>query len=317
MRIVRSLDDYRADADLMLTIGVFDGVHIGHRAVLDRLSSRRRPGLISGALTFVQHPQEFLNPGAGPKVLTTVDEKINLLDACNLDVLFLLTFDERIQRLAPETFLEDVLLRRLRTRRLVVGDNWRFGKERAGDVALARGFLEACGCAVESADLLARDGERVSSSRIRDLISSRKFTDADGLLGSRYAVRGTVAGGEGRGHVLGFPTANLAIAPEKLVPPPGIYGATAHHDGIDRTAVISIGDKPTFGGTHVVVEAYLLDFDRSIYGETLALREWTFVRDQVRYDGPAQLVAQMRRDVADVRALAGRLDLTPRVSRGG
>jgi len=315
MRIVRSLDEYRADADIMLTIGVFDGVHIGHRAVLDRLAAQRKPGLIVGALTFVQHPQEFLHPGEGPKVLTTVDEKINLLDSCGLDVLFLLTFDERIQRLAPETFLDDVLLRRLRTRRIVVGENWRFGKERAGDVAFASSFLKPKGCSVESADLLESGGEKVSSSRIRELISSRRFAEADELLGSAYTLRGVVSGGEGRGHLLGFPTANLSTAPEKLVPPPGVYGATARHDGADREAVVSIGDKPTFGGAHNVVEVYVLDFRRSIYGEQMGLREWNFVRDQVRYDGPAQLIEQMRRDVAAVRDRDRRVTVPPQAAR--
>lgn len=305
MRIVRSLEEYHGDADLMLTIGVFDGVHIGHRAVLERLASQRQPGVIIGALTFVQHPQEFLDPGHGPKVLTTVDEKINLLDACGLDILFLLTFDERIQRLSPQTFLDDVLLKRLRTKRLVVGDNWRFGKDRAGDVAFAQEFMAARNCAVETADLLTSDGDRVSSSRIRDLIEARAFAQADALLGTSYSVRGIVIPGDGRGHALGFPTANLSIAPEKLVPPQGVYAAVTRYDGRDWTSVVSIGDKPTFGGTHNVVETYILDFQRSIYGEQLALRHWRFVRDQVRYDGAAALVEQMRRDVEIVRKGAG------------
>lgn len=302
MRIVRSLDTYQADADLMLTIGVFDGVHIGHRAVLKRLAERRNSGAKVGALTFAQHPQEFLHPGQGPKVLTTADEKVNLLDACGLDVLFLLTFDARIQQLSPEQFLSDMLLKRLRTKRLVVGDNWRFGKDRAGDVAFATQFLEAKGCTVEKADLMSSDGDRVSSSRIRELIEQRRFHDADALLGAAYTVRGVVMAGDGRGHTLGFPTANLAVAPEKLLPTPGVYGAIAHYEGRDWTAVVSIGDKPTFGGTHLVVEAYLIDFHRSIYGEQLALRHWNFVREQQRYDGAGALVEQMRKDVAQVAA---------------
>jgi riboflavin kinase/FMN adenylyltransferase len=306
MRIVRSLDTYQADADLMLTIGVFDGVHIGHRAVLKRLAERRNSGAKVGALTFTQHPQEFLHPGQGPKVLTTVDEKVNLLDACGLDVLFLLTFDARIQQLSPEQFLGDVLLKRLRTKRLVVGDNWRFGKDRAGDVAVARQFLEANGCTVETADLMTSDGHRVSSSRIRELIEQRRFHDADALLGAPYIVRGVVTAGDGRGHTLGFPTANLAVAPEKLLPPSGVYGAIAQHEGRDWTAVVSIGDKPTFGGTHLVVEAYVIDFNRSIYGEQLALRDWSFIREQQRYDGAGALVEQMRKDVAQVAAAYSR-----------
>ena len=303
MQIVRSLDAYHADEGLLLTIGVFDGVHIGHRAVLERLRAHRAPGVVAGALTFEHHPQAFLHPGHAPKALTTLAEKINLLDTCGLDALFLLPFDERIQQLSAETFLTDVLLARLRTRMLIVGGNWRFGKDREGDVALARRVLERAGCTFEVEDLLTRDGERVSSSRIRQLIEERRFTQADELLGSRYTLRGLVTGGDGRGHLLGFPTANLEISAEKLIPPQGVYGAVARHDGTDHRSVVSIGDKSTFGEHDVAVEAYVLDFDRSIYGEQLALRDFRFVREQQKFKSAEALVEQIQRDVAHVRGL--------------
>src|ERR1700674_838286 len=130
MQIVRNLDAYHAAADVLLTIGVFDGVHIGHRSVLEELRARRAAGLVAGALTFEHHPQEFFHPGHAPKALTTLFEKMNLLDECGLDILFLLPFDERIQQMSATAFLNDVLLRRLKTRLLVVGGNWRFGKDR-------------------------------------------------------------------------------------------------------------------------------------------------------------------------------------------
>jgi riboflavin kinase / FMN adenylyltransferase len=304
MQIVRSLDAYHADAGLLLTIGVFDGVHVGHRAVLERLRANRSPGVLAGALTFEHHPHAFLHPGHAPKALTTVAEKINLLDECGLDVLFLLPFDERIQVLSGSTFLTDVLLAKLRTRMLIVGGNWRFGKDRDGDVALAQRVLERSGCAFAVEELLTEQGERVSSSRIRGLIEERRFEQADALLGSPFTVRGVVQGGEGRGHLLGFPTANLDVSPEKLIPTPGVYGSIARHDGADHRAVVSIGDKPTFGGHEVAVEAYILDFDRSVYGEQLAIRSFEFVREQRRFENAAALVEQMKRDVAHVRKAA-------------
>lgn len=303
MQIVRSLDAYHADAGLLLTIGVFDGVHIGHRAVLERLRASRSSGVVAGALTFEHHPQAFLHPGHAPKALTTVFEKINLLDECGLDVLFLLPFDERIQQLSAQTFLSDVLLEKLHTRMLIVGGNWRFGKDREGDVALAQRVLERSGCAFEVETMLMRDGERVSSSRIRQLIEERRFEHADALLASPFTVRGLVTGGEGRGHLLGFPTANLDVSDEKLIPPPGVYGAIARCDGMDHHAVVSIGDKPTFGGHDLAVETYILDFDRSIYGELLALRRFQVVREQRRFENAGALVEQMKRDVAQVREM--------------
>lgn len=301
MQIVRSIEGYERPERLLLSIGVFDGVHVGHRAVLQSLVAQRRPGTLAAALTFERHPQSFLHPDDAPKALTTADEKTNLLATCGLDLSFMLRFDERIADLDAEGFLRDVLVRRLKVELLVVGDNWRFGKGRGGDVALAARVLGELGSRVENADLTMEGGETVSSTRIRGLIEARRFEDADALLGSPYTVRGTVEAGDGRGHVLGFPTANLRISEDKLIPPDGVYAAIATHDGVDRTAVVSVGSKPTFGGTKPVVEAYVLDFDGSIYGEQVALRAWRHLRDQVRYDGPDALVRQMRLDVESVR----------------
>lgn len=298
MRIVRSIDAYEADADLLLTIGVFDGVHIGHRDVLQKLVARRDKTHLAGALTFENHPQRFLHPELAPKSLTTLDEKIDLLASCGLDLLFLLPFDERIAQIPAEAFLTDVLLHRLRTRALIVGTEWRFGKGAAGDVALARRVLTAGGCAFEAAPLLERDGEKVSSSRIRSLILERRFAQAEALLGSAYTVRGLVTTGEGRGHELGFPTANLQIADDKLIPPSGVYATRATIGGREFASLTSIGDKPTFGTHALTVETFMLDFEGTVYGEQLALDQWRFLREQERFADANELVAQMRRDVA-------------------
>ena len=302
MRIVRDLENYSSDADLLLTIGVFDGVHIGHRAVLERLRVSRAPGTLAAALTFERHPLAFLQPEKTPKALTTVSEKVNLLDECGLDLLFLLPFDERIQRIGAREFLEDVLLKKLHARLLIVGSNWRFGHDRTGDVELAKAVLEPAGCGFEVESLLTRDDQRVSSSRIRTLIEERNFAEADELLGAPFTLRGTVRGGDGRGHVLGVPTANLELPAEKLVPPHGVYAARARYDGVDRDAVVSIGDKPTFGGHHdLAVEVHLLDFDRSIYGDQIAVWDWRLLREQQRFESAAALIDQMMRDIDAAR----------------
>jgi riboflavin kinase/FMN adenylyltransferase len=301
MVIVRNIAAHSADVDLVLTIGVFDGVHIGHRAVLRELFARRKPGAAVGVLTFDHHPQEFLHPGHAPWLLTTAEEKINLLDACGIDVLFLIPFDEHVQSMPAEIFLRDVLLSRLRTKLLVVGENWRFGRNRTGDCALARREFETAGSVFEAAPLLEEDGEKVSSSRIRGLIEQRRFDVADRLLGSPFTLRGSVRLGDGQGHVLGFPTVNLNISYGKLVPPAGVYAATAHHEGSDYRAAVSIGDKPTFGGSESVVEVHLLDFDRSIYGDCVAIRDWRFLREQRWFATKVELAEAIRADVKAVR----------------
>ncbi|MBC5806148.1 MAG: riboflavin biosynthesis protein RibF [Candidatus Eremiobacter antarcticus] len=297
MRIVRSLDHYEAAADLLLSIGLFDGVHIGHRAVLSRLTSARAPGQLAAAFTFERHPQEYFHPGQGPKCLTTMEQKVNLLAGCALDLLFLLPFDERMQTTPAQTFLEEILLERLRTKMLIVGENWRFGQGRQGDVYLAERLLAAHHCAFEAAPLLERDGEKVSSTRIRSLVEEHDFRKADALLGSAYEVRGIVVTGEGRGQLLGYPTANLSIAPEKLIPTPGVYACRARRDGKDYDAVTSIGDNPTFNGKALTVECHLLHFSGSIYGEQLSLTEWRFLREQKRFKNAEELIAQMTLDV--------------------
>jgi riboflavin kinase / FMN adenylyltransferase len=300
VRIVRSIDGYTPRADLLLTIGVFDGVHIGHRAILSKLVGLRTNASIAGAMTFERHPQAFLHPGEAPQCLTTMDEKINLLAGCDLDVLFLLPFDERIASVPAQTFLTQILVERLRTRALIVGTEWRFGKGAEGDVALAERVLRKEGCTFEAAPLLERAGEKVSSSRIRSLIAEKKFEQADALLGSPYRVRGLVTTGDGRGHELGFPTANLDIAKDKLIPPPGVYATTAALDGVSYRSATSIGNKATFGGTEIAVETYIIDFSGSIYGEQIGLRNWRFLRDQQRFVTADELIAQMHRDVASI-----------------
>jgi riboflavin kinase / FMN adenylyltransferase len=298
MQIVRDLDAYDANADLLLTIGVFDGVHRGHREVLQRLREQRSPSVAVGAMTFEHHPLAFLHPGHSPKALTTMDEKINLLDTCGLDLLFLLPFDERIQQQQADAFLRDVIVKRLRTRELVVGENWRFGKDRTGDVELATRVLKESGCRFDVAALVGSDGQRISSSRIRQLITDRRFQEADELLGTPFTLRGIVIGGDSRGHALGFPTANLRVPEEKLVPTDGVYACSAHYDGADYRAVVSIGNKPTFEGHDTAIEAYVLGFNRSIYGEQLALHGWTFLREQERFANAQALVDQIKLDVS-------------------
>jgi riboflavin kinase/FMN adenylyltransferase len=300
MHIIRELDGYSADADLLLTIGVFDGVHIGHRAVLQKLTSQRRAGVLAGALTFEHHPQAFLHPGHAPWLLTTTEEKINLLDGLGLDLLFLLPFDERIQSIPAEIFLRDVLLKRLRTKLLVVGENWVFGRNRTGDCTLAQRVFTESGSAFEASPLLESDGDKVSSSRIRGLIEQREFVLADKLLGSPYTLNCMVEMGDGLGHQLGFPTVNLTVPSGKIVPPAGVYAARAHHDGRDYRAAVSIGDKPTFGGSKSIVEVHLLDFSRSIYGELISVRDWRYLREQKWFASKDELAAAIRRDVEAV-----------------
>jgi riboflavin kinase/FMN adenylyltransferase len=290
----------RARHPLCLAIGVFDGYHLGHQAIVRTLLHTRRAGERTAVMTFAEHPTAFLRPGEEPPQIATFAERINAFTRAGVDETFVLPFDAEFAALTPDVFLSDILVGKLGVRAMVVGSNFRFGAKREGDVAFAAGYLQARGGEAIGVPNVLVDGERVSSTRIRTAIAAGDTSLADRLLGMSYTVRGIVTFGAGRGHDLGFPTANLTIAPEKMLPPDGVYAATGRHDGRDYPGLVSIGTNPTFGGTARTVEAWLLDFTGSMYGEELALRDFRFVREQRRFASVDELLAQMHADSAAV-----------------
>jgi riboflavin kinase/FMN adenylyltransferase len=299
MKIHHSFRTRPADArPVVLAIGFFDGFHRGHREILRTLLAQRRPGYRAAAITFRNHPAAYLRPGTEPPLITTCEERVNLLASTGIDELYLIPFDERLAKIDARAFLEEIIAGRLRARALVFGENFRFGAGRAGDPALAHEVLSANGVALHVVPPFMLDGERVSSTRIRGALAAGDLTAANALLGEPYALSGRVVLGEGRGHDLGFPTANLAVPPEKLVPKDGVYAITGRYDGRDYRGLASIGTKPTFEGSDRTVEAWLLDFHRTIYGHELTLRDFRFIRDQQKFASVDELVAQMRADAA-------------------
>lgn len=285
---------------VVLAIGFFDGFHRGHRAILTTLLRERRPGYRAAVLTFRNHPATYLRPAQVPPMISTLEERLNNFDAAGIDDAYLLPFDAAVATLDAGTFLDDIVVGRLRARALVVGQNFRFGEGRRGDVDFARARMESHGIRFVAVSQLEDRGERISSTRIRKAIAAGDLELADELLGSSYVLRGRVVLGAGRGHDLGFPTANLEPPDGKLIPAQGVYRCIARYDGRDYAGLLSIGTNPTFDGARVTVEVWLRDFDRSIYGEELALRELRFLREQRRFDSAEALLEQMRADVASV-----------------
>jgi riboflavin kinase / FMN adenylyltransferase len=280
---------------LVLAIGFFDGFHRGHREIARQTRRMRRPRWRSGVLTFANHPASFLRPGAVPALIDTPQERLDLFAAAGFEECFWVPFDERVARLAPDAFLE-LLLENLGVRGVAVGSTFRFGHKRAGDVALMGEYLGSRGVTVVPVSNVLDEGERISSTRIRALIAQGRMAEADRLLGGiGYEIRGPVEVGAGRGHALGFPTANVR-PPEKLLPKDGVYAATARYDGRDHAALVSIGTNPQFDGARRTVEAWLRDFEQTIYGREIALRDFRFVRDQARFSSVEELMDQMRRD---------------------
>ena len=299
MKIYHSLEarDPRVQRPLVVAIGFFDGMHRGHQEIARQTMRLRKPGWRAAALTFSNHPASFLRPGTEPPLITTPEERLDLIASAGFDECFFLRFDERIASITADRFLSETLVEKLGARGVVVGKTFRFGHKRLGDTKLMREVLTQHGITCVLVDQeLDEDGERISSTRIRRYVAEGDLATADRLLGRSYEMRGRVVLGRGMGHDLHFPTANIEL-PHKLLPKDGVYAAVARYDGRDYASLVSIGTNPTFNGSQRTVEAWLRDFRETIYGSELALRELRFVREQQRFDSVEELKEQMDRDL--------------------
>jgi riboflavin kinase / FMN adenylyltransferase len=265
-------------------IGTFDGVHLGHRRVID---AARAAGLRSVVVTFDPHPRTTF--GARVELLVPLQRRVELLEQAGVDDVLVLRFDEQLAALTPEQFADDVL-RAAGVEVVAAGDGFRFGRARTGDLHL----LGDLGFDVRHVPLV----ENISSSHIRKLLHAGDVATAARLLGRSTEVEGIVVHGDHRGRLLGFPTANLQTPPDVLVPKLGIYaGATLGH-----RAAISIGTNPTYGGTERRAEAHLLDFDGDLYGQRLVVELWEHLRDEAKFSSEAELVEAIAADCARTRS---------------
>ena len=289
----------------VVTVGFFDGVHLGHREVLrttvDRARERDVPAV---AVTFDRHPREVLTPGNEPRLLTAVARKATLIEALGLDELLVLPFTEEFSRWPADRFMAQVLRDGLHAEHCVMGANFTFGHMAKGNVELLIAAGGAYGLTAERIELRELDGRIVSSSSIRDALAEGDLAWPLRALGRRFVLDGVVVSGAGRGQGLGFPTANLQTWPRLLLPKQGIYAGRADVDGTWHLAAIDVGTNPTFGTEPLHVEAYLLDFEGDLYGEELRLDFLSRLRGEKRFESVEALVAQMHRDVEETRRTA-------------
>lgn len=267
-----------------VAIGTFDGVHLGHRAVL---SAAMAAGPSATAVTFEPHPRIAF--GYEVELLTTLERRLELIGEAGIAEALVVQFDHEFSQQSPEEFVERVL-RPIGAEVVVAGGNFRFGRGREGDLET----LRELGIDARAVPLV----EGVSSSRIRDLLRAGEIERAAKLLGRPPELDGPVVSGDARGDTLGFPTANLRLDPQLLVPAYGIYAGSA----LDHRAAISIGTNPHYGGTERRVEAHLLDYEGDLYGERLVVQLWRRLRDEAQFGSEAELVAQIARDVEETRA---------------
>ncbi|MBV9291368.1 MAG: bifunctional riboflavin kinase/FAD synthetase [Frankiales bacterium] len=288
----------------VVCIGVFDGVHRGHRTIIDRavtLAGERQ--MQSVVVTFDPHPAKVVGRPV-PLMLGSLAARARLLTDAGVDGMLVLPFTREVSEWTPEEFVQRLLVDRLHTAHVVVGQNFRFGHRQSGDVDLLTKLGDEHGFTVESAPLLTGDSAPYSSTWIRERIAAGEVADAAVALGRAYTVDGPVVRGNGRGRPMGYPTANVEVREEMAVPADGVYaGWLVRADGTRLPAAISVGTNPTFDGTERRVEAYALDVDLDLYGEHVAVEFTTWLRGMVRFDSVDELVSQMRQDVDDVRRI--------------
>jgi riboflavin kinase/FMN adenylyltransferase len=297
-----------------VAIGAFDGVHLGHQAVLRLVRDLARArGLTSTVLTFDRHPAEVVRPGSAPKLLTTLEQKLELLEATGaVDECLVLAFDEARSKEPAEDFVAEVLAGVLGARLVVVGADFHFGYRRHGDVALLQRMGAELGFEVLGLGLVASPeseaapdgGLPYSSTRARTLLAHGDVELAASILGRPHEVRGRVERGDGRGRELGFPTANVAVPERLCLPADGVFvGTYIGEDGVERPAALSLGRRPTFYADSgmLLLEAHLLDFEGDLYGQDARVRFLHRLRPQERFDGVEALVEQMNHDVEATR----------------
>ena len=309
MKIFRGLPAADARTPVALTIGNFDGVHRGHQALLAQVvAAARARGLTPAVMTFEPHPREFFAPEQAPARISNLRDKLDALQAAGIERVFIQHFSRRFARLAAEAFIETVLIDGCRVRWLMVGDDFRYGARRAGDVALLRDRAAAGGYVVVQCPTISEDGERISSSAVRQALAGGDLHRAQRLLGRPYAVSGRVQHGAKLGRSIGFPTLNLRIAHAKRMRSAAVHGVFAvrvhglgarPHDG-----VASVGLRPTVDDSgRWLLEVHLFDFAQQVYGRLVKVEFVRKLRDEEKYDSVAELTAAIRRDADRARAL--------------
>ena len=304
MELIRDLESVPdAVKGGVLTVGVFDGVHLGHQAVLGRTVARAGDlGAAATVFTFHPHPLEVLQPGEAPPLIQTFGQKLEMMRAVGVAAVLWPRDTAGILAMTPEGFIRTVARDALAVRAMVEGQGFRFGAGGAGDPALLADLGRACGFDVEFVGAVEVDGRRVSSTRIREAIAAGRVDEAGRCLGRPYSYVGTVVEGRHRGRRLGYPTVNVS-APRFLRPAEGVYAGRAEVHGRRYAAAVSVGRAPTFGQEGpVTVEAYLLDFEGELYGEQVTLEFVSYLRPQHAFADAEVLKAAMARDCSRVRA---------------
>lgn len=299
MKLYTNLADIRQPfQNGCVTIGNFDGVHLGHQMLFSKVVSlAHRHGGTSIVVTFDPHPLKVLRPGS-IRLISTIEQKIELVERSGIDVLVVIPFDHDFAATTAEEFVEDILLGRIGLKELVVGYDYAFGRGRSGNIEFLKAKGEEMGFPVTVVEAHHENDMLVSSTKIRELIAEGRMRDVHQLLGRYYQIRGEVQRGRQRGRsVVGFPTANLQILEEDLCPKRGVYVTQVVYDGRCYGGVSNIGYNPTFGENRLVAETHIFDFDDDIYGKLIRINLLQHLRDEKKFNSPEELGSQIKKDI--------------------
>lgn len=306
MIIYKGLDDIQPLPNAVVTSGTFDGVHLGHQTILSRLTEvAKASGGESVLITYWPHPRTVVsNDSQNLRLLTTLDEKIELLDQAGVDHLVVIPFTRSFSELTSEEYIRQILIGKIGTRKLVIGYDHRFGRDREGGFDYIQAHQSEYGFEVEEIPRQDVEAVGVSSSKIRAALNEGNVQTANRFLGRLYSLNGTVVKGRQLGRTIGFPTANLQVDdPSKLIPANGVYAVDVEYAGQTLGGMLNIGFRPTVAGTNQTIETYIFDFDKDIYGEHITLKFREFLRPEQKFDGLPALVAQLKRDEESARTI--------------
>ena len=301
MEIIAGTTDFYLEKDTAVAIGKFDGVHLGHRRLLEEILDRKKNGLAACVFTFDPTPSVLFGLSDG-KELTTREEKRRLFERLGIDILIEFPLTKETAATEPERFVTEILAKQMNTRFVAAGEDLSFGKNGAGNAELLEKMAPQLGFCVRTIEKIEVDGIEVSSTYIRKLVEEGRMEEAEKMLGMPYTLVGTVEHGNHIGHTLGFPTVNLLPPTGKLLPPNGVYYATVRYNGKTYKAISNVGTKPTVSAEKVMgVESYLYDFYQDIYGQEIEVALKSFRRPERKFGSLEELKSQLDRDIADGR----------------
>jgi riboflavin kinase/FMN adenylyltransferase len=297
MKIFHGIENANILTPTVLTLGVFDGLHLGHQRIMEQVVERSRAAdAAATAITFDPHPRSVLHPASAPPLLQTLDQRLANFEVLGIDQAIVIRFDPAFSRQSAEQFITDVIHDRLHAKEVYLGKGFAFGHERGGNIALLRRMSTELGFVADEVDEVQVRGHRVSSSAIRQLLSEGRVNLARRMLGRPYGVEGVVVRGDRRGHTIGFPTANLHPH-NRVTPKFGVYATATLIDGKWRRSITNIGVRPTFEtAAEPSIESYIFDFDGDLYGDVLRVRFLHRIRDEKRFSGVDELREQIQRD---------------------